>query len=53
MKIDTSKINWKKVIQIGGCVVTGVAAFCTAIDEKNQAEKIAKFEERLSNLEKK
>lgn len=52
MKFDMSKINWKKVATIGGCVFTGVLAFVGAIDEHKQAEKIEDMEKRISELEK-
>lgn len=51
-KFDISKINWKKVATIGGCVFTGVLAFVGAIDEHKQAEKIEDMEKRISELEK-
>jgi len=53
MKFDISKINWKKVATIGGCVFTGVLAFVGAIDEHKQAERVEDMEKRISELEKK
>ena len=52
-KIDMSKINWKKVATIGGCLFTGILAFVGAIDEHKQAEKVEDMEKRISELEKK
>ena len=48
-----SKINWKKVATIGGCLFTGILAFVGAIDEHKQAEKVEDMEKRISELEKK
>lgn len=53
MKIDMSKINWKKVATIVGCVATGVMATVGAFDEHKQSEKITSMEKRLAELEKK
>ena len=48
-----SKIDWKKVAKVGGCVLTGVMAYLSAVGEQKQAAKIAEMEARLSNLESK
>lgn len=53
MKFDLSKINWKKVATIGGCVVTGVLAFAGAFDEHKQSERVEDMERRISELENK
>ena len=50
-KIDFSKINWKKVATIGGCIVTGVMAFWEAVEEHKQAERVDDMERRISELE--
>lgn len=47
------KVDWKKVIKIGSCVVTGVIAFVGALADEKQAAKIVELEARLSNLESK
>ena len=48
-----SKINWQKVAKIGSCVLTGVMAYVSAVNEQKQAAKIVDLETRLSNLESK
>ena len=48
-----SKIDWKKVAKVGGCVLTGVMAYLSAVSEQKQAAKIVDLETRLSNLESK
>ena len=53
MKEIIAKINWRKVITIAGCVVTGVMAFADAFGEHKQAAKILDLETRLANLESK
>lgn len=53
MKEFLNKIDWQKVIKIGGCVLTGVMAFASAIGEQKQADKLVELEARLTNLESK
>jgi hypothetical protein len=48
-----SKIDWKKVLKYGSCVVTGIVACASAISEEKQASKIVELETRLHNLESK
>ena len=53
MKELLAKVDWKKVAKIGGCVLTGVMAFTSAVSEQKQADKLLDMEARLKNLESK
>ena len=53
MKEILAKVDWKKVVKIGGCVVTGVMAFLSAVSEQKQADKLLEMETRLAELESK
>ena len=53
MKEILAKVDWKKVAKIGGCVLTGVMAFASAVSEQKAADKLLDMETRLKNLESK
>ena len=53
MKELLVKVDWKKVAKIGGCVLTGVMAFASAVSEQKAADKLLDMEARLKNLESK
>lgn len=53
MKLDISKINWKKVATLGGCALAGVMAFVGAFGEQKQAAQVEDLAKRLAELEKK
>ena len=48
-----AKVDWKKLAKIGGCVLTGVMAFASAVSEQKQADKLLNMEARLKDLESK
>lgn len=45
------KLDIKKIIKIGACVVSGIIAFSSALDEKKKEDEINDMKKRLSKLE--
>ena len=48
-----TKVDWRKVAKLAGCVFAGVMAFAQAVGEQKQAAHLVDLETRLKNLESK
>lgn len=45
------KLDVKKIIKIGACVVSGIIAFSTALDDQKKDDELTDLKKRLSKLE--
>lgn len=50
-KVDLKNVNWKKAGKYGMCVVSGVLALFTALDDQKRDDEFSDMKERLSKLE--